>query len=80
VGNVVFADNHTIQILNFYPAQTTYEAIDGGGGPVKDNIFAAEFSDDGTEAKGLSDAWLVISIYANQDGSWVLEFHDDLIN
>ncbi len=81
VGNIVFADNHTTQEVNFYPAQTTYEAIDGGGGPVKDNIFAAEFGDspNSNEAKGLSDAFLVISIFANEDGDWVLEQHDALL-
>ncbi len=82
VGNIVFADNHTTQEVNFYPAQTTYEAIDGGGGPVKDNIFAAEFGDspNSNDAKALSDAFLVISIFASNDGEWVLEQHDALIN
>jgi len=80
VGNIVFADNHTTQILNFYPAQTTYEAIDGGGGPVKDNIFAAEFDDGTADPRSLSDAWIVISIYASSDGEWVLEQYDALIN
>ena len=81
VGNIVFADNHTNQSLNFYPAQTTYESIDGGGGPVKDNIFVAEFGDSpgSQDAKGLSDAFLVISIYASGDGEWVLEQTDALL-
>ena len=81
IGNVVFADNHTTQILNFYPAQTTYEAVDGSGGPVKDNIFAAEFGDSpgSNDAKALSDAFLVISIYASEDGEWVLEQTDALL-
>ena len=79
VGNIVFADNHTGQILNFYPAQTTYESLDGSGGPVKDNIFAAEFADDAQDAKGLSDAFLVISIFADMDGDWVIEMHDALL-
>ncbi len=78
VGNIVFADNHTTQEVNFYPAQTTYEAIDGGGGPVKDNIFAAEFggSPGSNEAKALSDAFMVISIFASSTGDWVLEQYD----
>ena len=61
VGNIVFADNHMDQIYNFFPAQTTYEAIDGQG-PVKDNIFWAEFGDSPGDnaSKGLADAWLVI--------------------
>ncbi len=80
VGNIVFADNHTTQILNFYPAQTTYEAIDGGGGPVKDNIFAAEFDNGTDDSRSLSDAWLVISEYADTDGDWVIGFYDQLIN
>jgi len=81
VGNIVFADNHTTQALNFYPAQTTYESIDGGGGPVKDNIFAAEFgeSPNSNDAKALSDAFLVISVYASEDGEWVVEFTDPLL-
>ncbi len=79
VGNIVFADNHTGQILNFYPAQTTFEGLDSAG-PVKDNIFAAEFADDSQEAKGLSDAFLVISVFASGDGDWVIEMHDALIN
>jgi hypothetical protein len=81
VGNIVFADNHTTQEVNFYPAQTTYEAIDGGGGPVKDNIFAAEFGDspNSNDAKALSDAFLVISVYASEDGEWVVEFTDTLL-
>ncbi len=84
VGNVVFADNHQDQIQNFFPAQTTYEAIDGGGGPVKDNIFRAEFgpTPDSTGVGGaisLSDSFVVISIFAASDGDWVLEQTDLLI-
>jgi len=80
VGNVVFADNHMDQISNFFPAQTTYEAADGQG-PVKDNIFWAEFGDSpgSNAAKALADAFLVISIFASSDGDWVLEQHDALI-
>ena len=84
VGNIVFADNHTDQVQNFFPAQTTYEAIDGGGGPVKDNIFRAEFgpTPDSTGPGGavsLSDSFVVISIFAASDGDWVLEQTDLLI-
>jgi hypothetical protein len=80
IGNVVFSDNHTDQIQNFYPAQTTYEPIDGSTGPIKDNIFVAEFEDHPTGAKAAPDSWLVISIYASQQGDWVLEQFDALIN
>jgi prepilin-type N-terminal cleavage/methylation domain-containing protein len=80
IGNIVFSDNHTDQIQNFYPAQTTYEPIDGSTGPIKDNIFAAEFEDHPTGAKAAPDTWLVISIYASQQGDWVLEQYDALIN
>ncbi len=81
VGNIVFADNHTDQVQNFFPAQTTYEAIDGGGGPVKDNIFYAEFgpTPGSSAAKALSDSFLVISIFADEDGDWVLEQTDFLL-
>jgi hypothetical protein len=79
VGNICFADNHTDRIENFYPAQTTYEPINGSTGPVKDNIYAAEFEDHPQGARGAPDAWLVISIYASQDGNWVLEQYDALL-
>jgi hypothetical protein len=76
----VFSDNHTEQIVNFYPAQTTYEPIDGSTGPIKDNIFAAEFEDHPAGAKAAPDSWLVISIYAFQTGDSVIEQYDALIN
>jgi prepilin-type N-terminal cleavage/methylation domain-containing protein len=79
VGNVCFSDNHTERIRNFYPSQTTYEPINGSTGPVKDNIFAAEFQDHPDGARAAPDAWLVISIYASQDGQWVLEQYDALL-
>jgi hypothetical protein len=79
VGNICFSDNHTDQFENFYPSQTTYEPIDGSTGPVKDNIFAAEFEHpDGNEAA--PDSFLVISIYALSHGNGVIEKYDDLLN
>jgi prepilin-type N-terminal cleavage/methylation domain-containing protein len=80
VGNICFSDNHTDQIENFYPAQTTYEPIDGSSGPIKDNIFAFEFHDTPNVAKSLSDSWLVISIYAHSEGEWVLEQYDEVLD
>ena len=79
VGNIVFADNHTDQILNFFPAQTTYEDLNAPG-PVKDNIFAAEFGDSpgSEEAIALADAFLVISLFASGDGRWVTVDYDAL--
>ena len=76
IGNIVFSDNHTDQIQNFYPAQTTYEPIDGSTGPIKDNIFAAEFVDHPIRAEAAADTWLVICAYASKDGDWVLEQYD----
>jgi prepilin-type N-terminal cleavage/methylation domain-containing protein len=78
VGNVVFADNHTDQIMNFYPAQTTFEDTSGDGGPVKDNIFRAEFGPepDQVESMALADAWLVISLLADGSGDFVIETYD----
>jgi prepilin-type N-terminal cleavage/methylation domain-containing protein len=78
VGNICFADNHMEQIENFYPDQVTYEPVTGTGGPVKDNIYAAEFEHP-VDPRAAADAWLVISIYASQDGMWVLEQYDALL-
>ncbi len=63
VGNIVFADNHTDQIMNFFPAQTTFEDTEGEGGPVKDNIYRAEFGPepDTPLAHKSADAFMVIS-------------------
>ena len=79
VGNIVFADNHTDQILNFFPAQTTYEDLNAPG-PVKDNIFAAEFglSPGDHDSIALADAFLVISVFASEDGRWVTVDYDAL--
>ncbi len=61
VGNVVFNDNHTETVDNFYPTLTSYERLDGTTGAIKDNIFS--FEDDqpliGLQASG--DAWMVMS-------------------
>ena len=80
VGNIVFADNHMDQISNFFPAQTTYEHIDSQG-PVKDNIFFADFGESPgeTDAHIYGDAFLVISIFASGDGEWISEQHDALL-
>ncbi|MHC4127625.1 MAG: type II secretion system protein [Planctomycetota bacterium] len=79
VGNIVFSDNHTGTVENFYPSQTTYEPIDGSTGPVKDNIFAAEFDEPGRDGRVQPDSWMVISIYASSDGKWVLPRYDKLL-
>ena len=65
VGNVCFADNHMDQIENFYPALTMYEAVNGGGGPVKDNIYAADF-DHPKGRQAAADAFLAIYISATE--------------
>jgi prepilin-type N-terminal cleavage/methylation domain-containing protein len=81
VGNIVFADNHWEQSVTFYPTQTTYEPVTDTGGPVKDNIFNAEFEGEGPEgdARGAADAWLVISQFSDpQKGIWVLAEFDAL--
>jgi prepilin-type N-terminal cleavage/methylation domain-containing protein len=60
VGNVVFSDNHTETIDNFYPTLTSYERIDAVTGAKKDNIFSFE-SDDPNGVMASADAWLVMS-------------------
>ncbi len=60
VGNVVFNDNHTEQVNNFYPILTSYERQDALTGPIKDNIFSFE-NDNPAGAKASADAWLVMS-------------------
>ncbi len=80
IGNICFSDNHTGQFENFYPAQTTYEPIDGSTGPIKDNIFNSEFADHPDGARAAPDTWLVISIYAATSGKWVLDRYDALNN
>ena len=80
VGNVCFADNHMDQIENFYPALTMYEAVNGSGGPVKDNIFAAEFDDHPEGAKAAPDAWMVINTSATPQGNSVVALYDSLVN
>ena len=79
IGNVCFSDNHTEQIENFYPSQTTYEPVDGSSGPLKDNIFDYEFEHP-VDPRAAADAWLVISLFAQQDGNWVIESYDALLD
>jgi prepilin-type N-terminal cleavage/methylation domain-containing protein/prepilin-type processing-associated H-X9-DG protein len=78
IGNVVFADNHVVQAENFYPG-TTYEAPDGDGTPLNDNIFDCEF-DFVPNPQAAPDAWLVISPQAYPDGDTVRDAYDPLLN
>ncbi len=80
-GNVVFADNHCELSATFYPTQTMYQPVNGGGGPVKDNIFNYEFAVDspGCGGQGAADAWLVISVSSDPEGGlFVTEEYDRL--
>ncbi len=78
VGNVVFADNHWEQLLNFYPTQTRGNRADGTNDST-DNIFAAEFGPDPTEPYPQGpDAWMVISTAAADDGLSVTAKYDAL--
>jgi prepilin-type N-terminal cleavage/methylation domain-containing protein len=67
VGNVVFNDNHTESLDNFFPAVTFYvpNAIGMAGSPQQDNIFAAEFGtvepDIAGEGRLAADAWIGFS-------------------
>ncbi len=81
IGNIVFADNHTDQVMNFYPAQTTFEDPDGGGGPVKDNIYRAEFGPepDEEESMAMADAWMLIYTLADDGGDYVVGFPEFLL-
>ncbi len=69
VGNVVFSDNHTETIDNFYPILTSYERLDGTTGAIKDNIFS--FEDDRVPPANLeeasADAWLVMSEFPSTE-------------
>jgi prepilin-type N-terminal cleavage/methylation domain-containing protein len=80
VGNIVFSDNHTEQVENFYPSQTTYEDTDSGGGPVKDNIFAAEFGMNPIDGHRRGDSFLVIATFSDPDGNWVLPKYDQTLD
>ncbi|MHC4128150.1 MAG: type II secretion system protein [Planctomycetota bacterium] len=81
IGNIVFSDNHTGTVENFYPSQTTYEPIDGSTGPIKDNIFAAEFVDHPNGGgPAAPDSWMVICIYAYSNGENVLDRWDKLLD
>ena len=61
LGNIVFSDNHTETIENFFPTLTSYERIDSVSGAKKDNIFSFENDDPNGPMAG-GDAWLVMSI------------------
>jgi len=79
VGNVVFADNHWVQLVNFYPTQTRGTRADGTDDS-RDNIFAADFGPDGPTSyypQG-PDAWMVISTEAADDGRSVTPEYDFL--
>ncbi len=79
VGNVVFADNHWEQLLNFDPVQTRGRRADGTQDS-RDNIFAAEFGPGGPDdfyPEG-PDAWMVISTEAEPDGLSVTPKYDAL--
>ncbi len=78
VGNICFADNHMESVNNFFPALTTYEAISGTGGPVKDNIFAAEFTEHPDGKQAAPDSFLVISLFMLEDGNAVAALYDAL--
>ena len=77
VGNVVFNDNHTVTVDNFYPALTSYERLDAATGAIKDNIFS--FEDDRVPPANLeeasADAWLVMSDVGSTENS-VNEIYD----
>ncbi len=80
VGNVCFADNHMERLNNFFPALTTYEPIHGTSGPVKDNIFAAEFTDHPSgNPHAAPDAFLCVSAFAFGNGEEVFPVYDALL-
>ena len=60
VGNVVFNDNHTETVDNFYPTLTSYERQDSIIGAMKDNIFSFE-NDNLTGPMASADAWMVMT-------------------
>jgi len=79
VGNVVFADNHWEQLVNFYPTQTRGRRADGTDDS-RDSFFAAEFDANGPNEffpQG-PDAWMVISTDADDDGLEVAAEYDAL--
>ena len=81
VGNVVFADNHTIVSSTFYPSETSYEPSDNQGliGLQKDNIFAAEFNDvGGNNGVRSGDAWQIINRLTPSENFLVL-YNEKLI-
>jgi hypothetical protein len=82
VGNVVFADNHTDTINNFFPTQVSYlpqNAI----AIQKDNIFSNWEQQAGTtdfppSGEASKDIWLVCAVAATQND--VDEVYDELVN
>ncbi len=66
VGNIVFGDNHTEQVRNFFPPLTAYERIDSTTGAQKDNIFSFEDDDPNGMMAG-ADAWLVMSVETHSE-------------
>ena len=78
VGNVVFNDNHTETVNNFFPILTSYERVDAATGAIKDNIFS--FEDDlgsGNLEEASADAWLVMSEFPSTEDS-VNQIYDEL--
>ncbi len=76
VGNIVFGDNHTEQVRNFFPPLTAYERIDSTTGAQKDNIFSF-LTDDPNGAMAGADAWLVMS--TRVEGLIAAEYEADAI-
>ncbi len=77
VGNVVFNDNHTETINNFYPILTSYERVDATAGAIKDNIFSFEndLVPPGNLEEASADAWLVMSEFPSTEDS-VIQIYD----
>ena len=75
VGNVVFNDNHTETVDNFFPALTSYERLDSQTGAIKDNIFTFEDDRGANLEKASADAWLVMSEFPSTENN-VNEIYD----
>jgi prepilin-type N-terminal cleavage/methylation domain-containing protein len=58
-GNMCFNDNHTEVLKYFFPQLTTFEPANSSGGPQKDNIFSAEFTDHPNGAYAEADAFVI---------------------
>jgi prepilin-type N-terminal cleavage/methylation domain-containing protein len=81
IGNIVFADNHTIVSTSFWPAEVSYEPADQGLiGLKKDNIFAAEFLDLGDNNIGYKsgDAWMVLTRLSPSE-SFIFNYEETLL-